>query len=206
MLGAHDVPGVGREPVRAGTAQSAGASAVHQTRAGGHRTEPDLVVGHHQAAGAEEVDLLLPLRVARYLQPLRGGLDGRRPRELGARRAPHRGELSQAGRRARGAHPALRPRRADDQQVHRAVARRPRGHALARPPARLRRQPLLRGAVQDPEVPSGLPRAFPRHRPGDRPLPLVLPSVQHRASPWGDRHAHPGRCPSWPSPRRTGTT
>ena len=44
----------------------------HQARAGGHGAEPDLVLGHHQAVGADQVDVLLPLRRARYLQPLRG--------------------------------------------------------------------------------------------------------------------------------------
>ena len=33
--------------------------------------EPDVVVGHHTIAGAETLDLLLPLRPTRYLQPLR---------------------------------------------------------------------------------------------------------------------------------------
>ena len=59
--------------------QSTRASAIHQARARGHGTEPDLVVGRDQTAGPEEVDVLLPLRVARHLQPLRGGLDGGRP-------------------------------------------------------------------------------------------------------------------------------
>ena len=36
-----------------------------------------------QAVGADEVDVLLPLRRARHLQSLRGRLGGRRPGELG---------------------------------------------------------------------------------------------------------------------------
>ena len=80
---------------------------------------------------------------------------------------------------------------ADDQQVHRATARRPRGDPLAQPPPGQRRQPLLRGAVQNPEVPPRLPRAVRRHRGHDRLLPFVLPLVQHRASTWRDRDAHP---------------
>ena len=35
---------------------------------------PGLVLGHHQAQGAGQVGLLLPLRGARHLQPLRGRL------------------------------------------------------------------------------------------------------------------------------------
>jgi hypothetical protein len=42
-----------------------------------------LELGHHEAALAGEVDLLLPLRQARRLQPLRGRLDGGLSREWG---------------------------------------------------------------------------------------------------------------------------
>ena len=132
-------------------------------RAGGHGAEPDLVLGHHQAVGADQVDVLLPLRRARHLQPLRGRLDGRRPGELGAGLSSHRRDLPQPGRPAPGAHPALRPRRADDEQVHRTTARRPRRDPFTEPPSGVRRQPLLRGAVQDPEVPPRLPGPLPRH-------------------------------------------
>ena len=49
------------------------------------------------------------------------------------------------------------------------------------PAARLQRQPVLGGAVQDAEVPAGLPGAL-RLDPGcPRPLPRLLPLVQHRA-------------------------
>ena len=142
--------------------------------------------------GPTKWDVLLPLRRARHLQPLRGRLDGRRPGELGAGRSSHRRDLPQTGRPAPGAHPALRPRRADDEQVHRTTARRPRRDPFTEPPSGVRRQPLLRGPVQDPEVPPRLPWPLPRHHRRDRLLPNVLPLVQHRTSPWRDRHAHPG--------------
>ena len=64
--------------------------------------------------------------------------------------------------------------------------------------------PLLRGAVQDPEVPPRLPWPLPRHHRRDRLLPNVLPLVQHRTSPWRDRHAHPGRRASQSNPERAG--
>ena len=35
----------------------------------------DLVLGHHPAPGAQTLDVLLPLCLARHLQPLRRGLD-----------------------------------------------------------------------------------------------------------------------------------
>ena len=63
-----------------------------------------------------------------------GRLDGRRPGELSAGRSSHRADLPQTGRPAPGPHPALRPRGAHDQQMHRATARRPRDHSLAEPP------------------------------------------------------------------------
>ena len=51
-----------------------------------------------------------------------------------------------------------RPRLLDDLQAGRAAARRPGRHPVPLPPARLQRQPVLRSAVQDAEVPAGLPR------------------------------------------------
>ena len=80
---------------------------------------------------------------------------------------------------------------ADDQQVHRPTPRRPWGHPLSEPPPGQRRQPLLRGAVQDPEVSPRLPWPLRRHYRRHRLLPVVLPLVQHRAPPCRDRDAHP---------------
>ena len=94
--------------------------------------------------------------------------------------------------------------RADDEQVHRTTARRPRRDPFTEPPSDVRRQPLLRGAVQDPEVPPRLPWPLPRHHRRDRLLPNVLPLVQHRTSPWRDRDAHPGRCTSQSNPEHAG--
>ena len=45
------------------------------------------------------------------------------------------------------------------------------------------RQPVLRGAVQDAEVPAGLPRALRLDRRTPGALPRLLPLVQPRASP-----------------------
>ena len=64
--------------------------------------------------------------------------------------------------------------------------------------------PFSEGAVQDPEVPSRLPGALPRHHRRHRLLPNVLPLVQHRASPWRHRDAHPGRRSSSSNPERAG--
>ena len=45
---------------------------------------PSFRLGYHQAARSAEVDLLLPLRRHRHLQPVHRGLDGCRPREFRA--------------------------------------------------------------------------------------------------------------------------
>ena len=98
---------------------------------GGHAP---LVLGHHQAADQVEY-------VVRHLQPTRSaGETGR------TRAAAHRSATNRASRGAR-------PR---DDERHRTTARRPRRDPFTEPPSGVRRQPLLRGAVQDPEVP-------PRH-------------------------------------------
>ena len=153
------------------------AQSLHQARAGGHGAQPDL----DNIPGAQTLDVLLPLCLARHLQPLRRGLDGCRS---GCRDADR-------GNRAPGAHPAFGPRRADDQQVHRpTLADLGVTRSLSRPQV-MRRQPLLRGAVQDPEVSPRLPWPLRRHYRRHRLLPVVLPLVQHRAPPCRDRDAHP---------------
>ena len=52
-----------------------------ETRVAGHRAQPIVELGHHQAAGPGQVDLLLSLCHPRRLQPLRRRLDGRAPRK-----------------------------------------------------------------------------------------------------------------------------
>ena len=63
---------------------------------------PGLVLGYHTAAGAEEVELLLPLRHHGHLQPLHRGMDGGGSGELGLGRAPDPAELPEARRPAPG--------------------------------------------------------------------------------------------------------
>src|SRR4051812_36007625 len=83
-------------------------------------------MGHHQAGWAGEVDLLLPLRDPRRVQPLRRRLDRRAPRERRGRQGPDRPGLRAAADRAGHADRARRPRQLDDQQAGRLPARRPR--------------------------------------------------------------------------------
>ena len=59
-------------------------------------TAPNQVWSFHAAARAEEVALLLPLRHHGHLQPLRRGLDGGGPGELGPGRPVDPAELPEA--------------------------------------------------------------------------------------------------------------
>ena len=76
-LDLHDVPAAARRGGGARAAQAGDPPGHGQARAGRRRTQPRVVLGHHQAARPGQVDLLLPVRDPRHLQPLRGGLDAR---------------------------------------------------------------------------------------------------------------------------------
>jgi hypothetical protein len=137
-------------------------------------------LGHHQATGPGEVDLFLPLRDARRLQPLCGGLDGGPSGERHARAEVHRRDVRPPGHQPWAAHHPRRSRARDDLEIGGALTRRPRRDQDPRPAACLQRQPIFGSAVQDAEVPAGLPGAV-RLDPGcPRPLPHLLPLVQRR--------------------------
>ena len=171
---------------------------LHQARAGRDRTERNLVVGYHAPSGTETLDVLLPVRVARHLQPICGRVDGRRTESsaLAAR-------LIEQTCLKQGIEPETLTLHSDrgapmTTQVHRATARRPRGDPLAQPPPGQRRQPLLRGAVQDPEVPPRLPR-------GGSTTSRPRPPSAVKFFPWYNtehRHVSGSRC----SPHMTSTT
>ena len=72
--------------------------------------------------------------------------------------------------------------------------------SLGRPQG-LERQPLLGVALQDRQVPPGLPRPVRLHRGGKGLLPQVLPVVQHRAPARRNRPAHARTGPLRPRPR-----
>ena len=88
--------GSSRPPGGPRAARPAPPSRLRQARTAGHRAQPGLDVGHHQAARTRQVDLLLPLRHPRHLQPLRRRLDGRRPRERRTGQEAHRRNLRKA--------------------------------------------------------------------------------------------------------------
>jgi hypothetical protein len=110
------------------------------------------------------------------------------------------------GHHPRPAEHPRRPRFLNDLQAGGAAAGGPGRHPVPLPPARPQRQPVLRGAVQDAEVPAGLPRPVPldRSRPGA--LPGLLPLVQLRAPPRQARPAHRRRHPLRPGRSRPGRT
>ena len=58
--------------------------------------------------------------------------------------------------------------------------------------------PVLRGPVQDPQVPTRVPRALRLGAGRPPPRSHLLPLVQHRAPPLRHRHAHPGDRPLRP--------
>ena len=58
-----------------------GNPSLRRARVTGHASERSLELGHHDALGSVEVDVLLSLRHPRHLQPVRGRLDARPTRE-----------------------------------------------------------------------------------------------------------------------------
>ena len=175
-----------RERGAASAATSSG-TRLHRPESRRDGAQPGLELGHHHAPRRGQVDLLVPLRAARYLQPLCRRLAcwpaGRRP-------PWPRGSIAESGARKHGSpgnpRAALRPRRADDLQVPGAAARRSRRHAQLQPPAHEQRQPVLREPLQN-----GLIRAtgtFATLEHGEA-WTDVLPLVQRRAParrPWLD--------------------
>ena len=71
----------------------------------------------------------------------------------------------------------------------------PRRDAHAFPTLHLDRQPVLRGALQDAQVPPRVPSQVRRDRARARVLPRVLSLVQPRAPSLGDRSDDPCRRP-----------
>ncbi len=163
-----------------------------------------LELGHLEVEGSGEVDVLLPVRDPRRVQPLRRRLDRPAPRGAKLAKALIR-QASAAADPARAADRARRPRQLDDQQARRVPPRRPRRDTLHNRPTP-HRQPLLRGALQDPEVPPRVPPALREHPASTRVLPHILRLVQPHPPPLRDRPNHPSRRPPRPrpsTPRRT---
>ena len=98
----YDVSRSGLPSASSRAPSAAESSRIPETRVDGDGPGPGLVLGYHTAAGAEEVELLLPLRHHGHLQPLHRGMDGGGSGELGLGRAPDPAELPEAWRPAPG--------------------------------------------------------------------------------------------------------
>ena len=98
-------------------------------------------------------------------------------------------DVRAAGHRPRSAHAPRRPRLGDDLEARRVLAGRPRRDEDPLPAARLERQPVLGGAVQDAQVPAGFPGALRLRSGCAGALPRLLRLVQHRAPSRGPRPA-----------------
>jgi len=82
---------------------------LRQARALGHRPQPGLVLGHHEAERPRDVVVLLPLRDPRHLQPLCRGLDGGPAGSGGAGPAADRRHPGQAAHCPGPTHAPCRP-------------------------------------------------------------------------------------------------
>jgi hypothetical protein len=78
--------------------------AVQEAGTAGHGPQSGLDLGHHEAAGAGQVDLLPPLRHPGHLQPRRGELDGGSPRNRRVGQAPDRRHMPEIGHRCQHSH------------------------------------------------------------------------------------------------------
>ena len=77
LFGAQHVPHPGRARRGARAARPTAPPDLHQAGTAGHRPQPGVELGYHQAVGTGQMELLLPVYRPGYLQPLCGGLDDR---------------------------------------------------------------------------------------------------------------------------------
>src|SRR5450755_4475163 len=129
------------------------------------------------------MDLLPSLRDPRHLQPLRRRLADRSSRVGGSRRATHRRHRGEGKHCSRDPHAPCRSWHQYAIETRRRAPHRPRSRQIPQPPARVGRQSVLRGAVQNTEVPTRLPRSLRLDRGCSCSLPEVLPLVQQRTPP-----------------------
>ena len=123
----------------------------------------------------------------------------RRPGRETASRTPAPSRTS-----GRAADHPRRSRHVDDLQARRVPARRPGRHQDPLPPARQQRQPVLRGAVQDPQIPAGVPRPLrlDRGRPGPLPATSSAGTTTSTATPASACTPPPTSTTATPPPSR----
>ena len=115
-----------------------------EARAAGHRAQRRVVLGHHQAARPGQVDLVLPVRDHRHLQPLCARLDAGPGRAGPPGRAVVGRHHRQPARHPRPADHPRRPGHLDGVQAGRVPAGRSGRHQEPQPAPLLQRQPLQR--------------------------------------------------------------
>ena len=202
VLDVEHVPDRPRGRADPGTTPAGHASAAGETGTGRRWPVASVVVGYHEAPRTGQGSLVPPVRADRHLLPLQPRMARRRGRGFRAGKGFHRrGDQPQ---RVGAAHRARRPGHLDDLQTGVGVARRPGGHTYSFPTAGVQRQPVLRGAVQDPEVPARLPRLL--RQPARSPRtswtgssPSTTTCTGTPASAGTPRR----RCTSAPTPRST---
>ncbi len=106
-------------------------SALPKARTIGHGSQSTLELGHQQATRTRKMDVLLPVRDPRCLQPLRHRLDGRLSRKRGVGQATDRGELQETTHPARSTHAACRSWHVDEVQAGGSFTRRSGCHENA---------------------------------------------------------------------------
>src|SRR5262249_25083424 len=121
LLRADDVSPPGGASRGAGTPEPAPAPALRSPGTPGSPAPRAVELGYHQAPRAGEGDLLLPVRDARCLQPIRGRLDGGASGERHTRRAVHPRDVCQARDRTRSADRPRRSRTGDDLEARGAA-------------------------------------------------------------------------------------
>ncbi len=171
------------------TAAATPPPSIRKARAFGHGSQPMLVLGHHQAEGAGQMELFLPVRGAGHLQPLRGGLDGGHSRKFFAGQNADRTKLRPAANRLGTTDFARRPGTVDEIQGTGFAASRSGRHESPPYPGLLLHRFLVnrhqktfnlraesRRQVRAQALQSAFTRS-PERFPKGRPVPPSLPEA-----------------------------
>ena len=181
LLGAHDVPDPRGES--GGCASGATSSPTRHPRPELLAKRPNELWSWDitKLLGPAEVDVLLPVRDPRRLQPLRRRLDGahRESAQLAKELIEEATEQQQIGPEAHAARRPWGPMSTKPVALLLADLGVTKTHS---PPVHLQRQPLLRVGLQDAQVPARVPRALRQHRARPRPRRPVLRLVQQRST------------------------
>jgi transposase len=155
--------------------------ALPEARTAGHGSQSTLELGHHQAARPREMDLLLPLRDPRCVQPLRHRLDGRDARKRGVGQETDRGKLRETTHPARSTHPACRSRHLDEFQAGGLLLADIGVTKTHSRPHVSDDNPYSESQFRTLKVSAGVPRPLRMHSGQSRFLSEIFSLVQRRA-------------------------